>query len=1099
MPATIRILMVEDDPQDAALAEREVRRADIFCTFRRVDTREGMVSALRDFAPDVIVTDHSLPNFTARDALEVAQRVSPGTPVIVVTGRLGDESAVQYLQWGAADYIIKDHLHRLGPAVLRAIDTKHSREEQARAHQLQSATYRIAQVALTTPGLQQLWPVIHQIVGELMPARNFYIALYDPTTELLSFPYFVDEVETDAPSKRLGKGLTEYVLRTGRPLLVTPEVHAELERQGEIELIGAPSIDWVGVPLKIGESTIGVLVAQTYAPGVRYGERERDILQFVSTQVAMAVERSRAESELRMSEARLKAIIDAALDAVITIDGDGLVRSWSLQAERVFGWPASEVVGERLSTTIIPLRYRDAHERGLTQFLASGEGPVLNRRIEITGLRRDGQEIPVELTITPVRLEGAWLFSAFVRDISERKLVEQRRTAQYAVTRILAEAATVAEAGSAVLRAIAESIEWQAGVLWIIDREHAVLRCLEMWHSSDVDLGEFARVTRQITFAAGVGLPGQVWMSDRPIWHRDVTALSGSEFPRLPHATAAGVRGAFAFPIRSGSAITGVIELFSRTLREPDPDLLEMTAALGSQVGQFIERKRAEEALARSETTYRSLVEDSPFGIFQSAPDGQLLAVNPALVSILGYASEAELLQKNMEKDVYVDPDERARVIEGVTKQGSLAAESLWRRKDGKAITVRQTGRAVRDADGRVERFNVILEDITEHRQLENQLRQAQKMEAIGRLAGGVAHDFNNLLTAIFGYADLLREELPEGSSAHQDTEEIRKAAQRAAALTRQLLAFSRQQVLEPVVVNLNDLVEEFDKMLRRLIGEDVELRIVLAPELGNVRADPGQLQQVLMNLVVNARDAMPTGGKLLIETRNADLTEEYAELHPPAIPGSFVMLAVSDTGIGMDADTRTRIFEPFFTTKEKGRGTGLGLSTVYGIVKQSGGYIWVYSEPGHGTTFKVYLPRVDAPALPVSQPRETRTLAGTETILLAEDDEMLRPLAKGLLGRLGYTVLEAANAEEALGAAARHHGLIHLLVADVVMPGASGRELARRLAESRPDTKVLYVSGYTDDAIVRHGMLEPGLAFLQKPFSPDTLARKVREVLDGR
>ena len=287
--------------------------------------------------------------------------------------------------------------------------------------------------------------------------------------------------------------------------------------------------------------------------------------------------------------------------------------------------------------------------------------------------------------------------------------------------------------------------------------------------------------------------------------------------------------------------------------------------------------------------------------------------------------------------------------------------------------------------------------------------------------------------------------------------------------------------------------------MLRRLIGEDVELRIVLAPELGNVRADPGQLQQVLMNLVVNARDAMPTGGKLLIETRNADLTEEYAELHPPAIPGSFVMLAVSDTGIGMDADTRTRIFEPFFTTKEKGRGTGLGLSTVYGIVKQSGGYIWVYSEPGHGTTFKVYLPRVDAPALPVSQPRETRTLAGTETILLAEDDEMLRPLAKGLLGRLGYTVLEAANAEEALGAAARHRGLIHLLVADVVMPGASGRELARRLAELRPDTKVLYVSGYTDDAIVRHGMLEPGLAFLQKPFSPDTLARKVREVLDGR
>jgi signal transduction histidine kinase len=452
-----------------------------------------------------------------------------------------------------------------------------------------------------------------------------------------------------------------------------------------------------------------------------------------------------------------------------------------------------------------------------------------------------------------------------------------------------------------------------------------------------------------------------------------------------------------------------------------------------------------------------------------------------------------------MEKDVYVDPDERARLIDEVARRGSLTAESVWRRKDGKAVTVRQTGRVVRDATGRVESFNVILEDITEHRLLENQLRQAQKMEAIGRLAGGVAHDFNNLLTAIFGYADLLREELPEGSSARQDTEEIRKAAERAAGLTRQLLAFSRQQVLEPVVVNLNDLVEEFDKMLRRLIGEDVALRTAPAPDLGNVRADPGQLQQVLMNLVVNARDAMPTGGELLIETANADLTDAYAELHQPVIPGSYVMLAVSDTGIGMNADTRARIFEPFFTTKEKGRGTGLGLSTVYGIVKQSGGYIWVYSEPGRGTTFKVYLPRVDAPARTAEQPRGTRTLAGTETILLAEDDDMLRPLTKGLLRKLGYVVLQAANAEEALEAAARHDGPIHLLVADVVMPGASGRELARRLADSRPHTKVLYVSGYTDDAIVRHGMLEPGLAFLQKPFTPDTLARKVREVLDGR
>jgi CheY-like chemotaxis protein len=330
-----------------------------------------------------------------------------------------------------------------------------------------------------------------------------------------------------------------------------------------------------------------------------------------------------------------------------------------------------------------------------------------------------------------------------------------------------------------------------------------------------------------------------------------------------------------------------------------------------------------------------------------------------------------------------------------------------------------------------------------------------------------------------------------------QDIGEIRKAAMRAAALTRQLLAFSRKQVLEPVVLNLNDLVDDIERMLQRLIGEDVELRLSLAPDIGNVRADPGQLQQVLMNLIVNARDAMPDGGTLLIETENTELNEAYAQEHVPVVPGSYVRLAVTDTGTGMTADTLSHLFEPFFTTKEQGKGTGLGLSTVYGIIKQSGGYVWVYSELGRGTTFRIYLPRVDAAVGTVAANHEGRAdITGTETILLAEDDEILRPLTRGLLEKLGYVVLAGANAEEALALARAHQGEIHLLLSDVVMPGASGRELARRLAETRPDTRVLYISGYTDDAIVQHGMLEPGLAFLQKPFTPSALARKVREVL---
>jgi nitrogen-specific signal transduction histidine kinase len=399
-----------------------------------------------------------------------------------------------------------------------------------------------------------------------------------------------------------------------------------------------------------------------------------------------------------------------------------------------------------------------------------------------------------------------------------------------------------------------------------------------------------------------------------------------------------------------------------------------------------------------------------------------------------------------------------------------------------------------------VYRIAGVVSDVTKSKELEKQYRQAQKMEAVGRLAGGVAHDFNNLLTAIFGYADLLAEDLASDHPGRSDLEEIRTAATRASALTRQLLAFSRQQVLQPVVLSLNDVVADIQKMLQRLLGEDVELHASLAPDLGNVRADAGQIEQVIMNLAVNARDAMPTGGKLTIETANVDLEEEYTKSHSPVLPGRFVMLAVSDSGTGMDEATKAKVFEPFFTTKEAGKGTGLGLATVYGIVKQSGGFIWLYSEPGKGAAFKIYLPRVDAPAdLPPKAPELVATVAGTETILLAEDDDLLRPLAQELLTKLGYRVLVARDSAEALALARGHKGQIHLLVSDVVMPGGGGFELGKRLVAERPQLRVLFMSGYTDEAVVRHGLLERGLNYLQKPFTPAVLVRRVRDVLDTK
>jgi two-component system, cell cycle sensor histidine kinase and response regulator CckA len=383
-------------------------------------------------------------------------------------------------------------------------------------------------------------------------------------------------------------------------------------------------------------------------------------------------------------------------------------------------------------------------------------------------------------------------------------------------------------------------------------------------------------------------------------------------------------------------------------------------------------------------------------------------------------------------------------------------------------------------------------------RKSEEQLLHAQKMEAVGRLAGGVAHDFNNMLSVILSYASLILDDLPEKDPMREDVGEIAQAASRATSLTQQLLAFSRRQVMNLGPVDLNAIVGGMEKMLQRLIGEDIELKTILCATLGRARADAGQIEQVLLNLAVNARDAMPAGGKLTLETANVVLDEAYASEHLGARAGRHVMLAVSDSGVGMSAEVRQRIFEPFYTTKELGKGTGLGLSTVFGIVKQSGGNIWVYSEPGRGTTFKVYLPEVegDAAAEP-SRSIAPRAAEGKETILLVEDEELVRRAARASLRRMGYTILEASSASEALMLCERYSGPIHLMVTDVVMPAMSGRELAERLARIRPEIKVLYMSGYTDNTIVHHGVLDPGVEFLQKPFTPEVLGRRIREVLD--
>ena len=672
--------------------------------------------------------------------------------------------------------------------------------EQKRAEELNAALYAIAARSQSAEDLQQFFAALHNIVGQLMNARNFYIALYDPQAQLLSFPYFVDEADIVPTPKRLGRGLTEYVLRSGEPLLATPQVFDELVRRGEVELIGAPSVDWLGVPLKSGTSTIGALVVQSYSENTRFAERDREILKFVSQQLAAA-----------------------------------------------------------------------------------------------------------------------------------------------------------------------------------------------------------------------------------------------------------------------------------------------------------IEHKRYEEALRRSEARSRSLILSAAFGICRCTLGGRFLDVNPALINMLGYGSVEELLRINARRDVFAHPQELDRLAEDYRRTGSLTGvEVQWRRKDARLITVRMSGCASTITDETEDVLELIAEDITDRRQLEEQLRQAQKMDAVGRLAGGVAHDFNNLLMVINGYTEVLLEQLGQGSPMHHQVQSIQQAADRAATLTRQLLAFSRKQLLELKVVDVNTVIGDMERLLCPLIGENIELLTHLSPDTGHTRADAGQLEQVIMNLVVNAKDSMPDGGKLTLQS--ADVTVKSFSAHRFINPGRYAVISVSDTGHGMDKETQSRIFEPFFTTKEKGKGTGLGLSTVYGIVKQSNGYVFAQSEVGSGSTFHVYLPRVEDAAEESSPVKSPATEAGgCETVLLVEDEESVRELVRVTLISRGYKVLEADNGENGLRVAEAYLDPIDILITDVVMPGIGGRELAKKLLTIRPGISVLYLSGYTEDAVIAEGAHTSATAFLQKPFTLQNLAKKVREVLRAR
>jgi PAS domain S-box-containing protein len=799
-------------------------------------------------------------------------------------------------------------------------------------------------------------------------------------------------------------------------------------------------------------------------------------------------------------------LLDQVHNAVVAAGLDGKIIYWNKSAQNLYRWTANEVIGKSIFEVTVPQDSRGLARDMFAEMMKKGywEGEFIVRR-------KDKSTFPVHLVNTVVtdREGHASGFVGISVDITERKRAEEALHQKTSLMRLLQlvavaanEAATIEAAMQVSINHVCAYTGWPVGHAYrLAEGGLGQLASTGIWHLEDpCQFETFRRVTEEASFTSKVGLPGRVLLTGKPAWIADVTM--DSNFARAKLAKDIGVKAGFAFPVLVGSEVVAVLEFFADEAREPNEPLLEVMAHIGTQLGRVVERERARDALRSREEHFRSLIENASDIITILDPEGRIRYESPSVERLLGYKPE-ELIGKNIFE--FVREDDLPKVVPAFTEatrhfNAARSVEFHFRHKDESWCVLEAICKALVDDSG-VSGVVINSRDISERRQLEEQLRQSQKMEAVGRLAGGVAHDFNNLLTAISGYSELMLRRLRHGDPLRHNAEEINKAGNRAASLTSQLLAFSRKQVLQPKVLDLNTVVADMDKMLRRLIGENIELVTILEPQLWRIKADPGQLQQVVLNLAVNARDAMPELGRLTIETSNIELDDENARWHVGVKPGRYVMLAVNDTGCGMDSQTRERVFEPFFTTKEVGKGTGLGLSTVYGIVKQSGGYIWVYSEPEKGTTFKIYLPCIEeaADALVQHGAAAGEMPHGMETVLLVEDEPLVRSLAARVLREQGYTVLEASNGEEALRLAHEHAtSEINLLLTDVVMPRMSGREVAEHLVKVRPRMLVLYTSGYTEDSIVHHGVTDDGMAFLQKPFKPDALARKVREVLDG-
>jgi two-component system, cell cycle sensor histidine kinase and response regulator CckA len=1047
-----RVLVVDDEPElKTALVEALSNHG-----YEAFGFSSGH-DALRELCAhefDLLLTDLMMPEMDGITLLQQALKVDPNLIPIVMTGQGTIQTAVAAMKLGAFDYVLKPfRLQSLMPVLTRAVNTRRLRLENLQLRET-IAIYELTQTIAFTLDPQTVLSKLTEAALQQTDADEVSVLL--PTNDGREF--YVAAARGDKRERLLGEripfanSIASWVARERLPIILNGEVKDDRF----VALWPRPDIQSsVSVPMQVANKLVGVLNVNVVNRSRPFALGQMKALSILAGTAAAALESAALYVQVRATEEKYRSIFENAVEGLFQSTTDGRLLTVNPAFATIFGYQSAQEMLNTVTDVAAQL-YVHPEDRTRVSQLQAEQGIV--EGFEFEARRKDGAGIWLSSNRRSVRSQsGEELYiEGSVEDITERKRTEERQ-----------------RQSQQQYEALVQTID---GIVW------------EM----DLDSFTFTFVSKQAKRLLGyapedwIGVP-DFWVNhlhpeDRD-WARDFCVNSAAR--NIDHQ----------LDYRMIAADGRVVWL--RDLVSVDHSNPQAPRLRGVMV-DITERKQAEDELRQSERRYRDLIENARDIIYEHDLSGNYTAANHAAQQITGYAI-AETVKLNLMQTVAPEYLEKAREM----LRRKLAGETVTAyeleivAKDGRHVAVEVNSWLVFQ-DGRPVGVQGIARNVAERKQLEEQLRQSQKLEAIGQLAGGVAHDFNNLLTVISGYSDLLLRRLPGDSAFRPSVAEIKKAGDRASTLTRQLLAFSRKQIMQPKVLDLNTVVADLDKMLRRLIGEDIDLLTLTEPGLGRVKADPGQIEQVVVNLVVNARDAMAAGGNLTIETANVQLAEDYAQQHVQCPPGEYVMLAVSDTGCGMDLETRERIFEPFFTTKEAGKGTGLGLSTVYGIVRQSGGNVWLYSEPNRGTSFKVYLPRVDEVTVdPEMKAGAGPAPNGNETLLLVEDETQVRQIAQQILEALGYKVLTAGNGEQALVLSRQYGDTIHLMVTDVVMPQMGGRELAERLAPERPDMGVLFMSGYTDDAIVRHGLMDELLEFIQKPFTADALARKVRKVLD--